>query len=139
MMSSQMETGSAGKEDSKRLVKVTVFIKKKPGITDEEFHRHWSENHGPLVRSMPIVKEKVLKYTQYHVNTALSSHAATLGLPMMDFDGAAEFVVPDLETLMSVWYDPEFDKTVTPDEQKFMTREGVKIMIGYEDPMIDRT
>lgn len=57
----------------------------------------------------------------------------------MEFDGAAEFVVTDLETLFSVWRDPEFEKWVTPDEEKFMTREGVKLMIGYEDVLMDRT
>ena len=31
------------------MVKVSVLVKRKPGMSASEFHRYWKDVHGPLV------------------------------------------------------------------------------------------
>ena len=33
------------------MIKLVAMLKRKEGLTPEEFHRHWREVHGPLIRS----------------------------------------------------------------------------------------
>ena len=33
------------------MVKLICFLKRKPGMTPEEFHAYWRDHHGPLVAS----------------------------------------------------------------------------------------
>lgn len=46
-----------------KVLRVSMYLKKKPGLTEEEFNRYWSDVHGPLVRPM-VEKYGILKYTQ---------------------------------------------------------------------------
>jgi hypothetical protein len=50
--------------ETKRLVKVSVFYTKKAGVSDEEFHKLWSETYGPEAVALPIFQKHVLKYNQ---------------------------------------------------------------------------
>lgn len=43
------------------MIKLICFVKRKPGTTPEEFHRHWSEVHGPLIAGSETGKY-VLRY-----------------------------------------------------------------------------
>jgi uncharacterized protein (TIGR02118 family) len=31
------------------LIKLICFVKRKPGMSPEDFHKHWGEVHGPLI------------------------------------------------------------------------------------------
>lgn len=46
-----------------KLVRISVLVTKKDGITDEEFHKHWAIVHAPLVQSL-LVRHGIVKYTQ---------------------------------------------------------------------------
>jgi hypothetical protein len=45
-------------------VRLAVLIKRKPGMSVEEFGRYWAEVHGPLFTSLDIVKKNLVKYEQ---------------------------------------------------------------------------
>jgi uncharacterized protein (TIGR02118 family) len=60
------------------------MLKRKPGLTPEEFHRHWREVHGPLVASTKS-GQHALRYEQNH--RPLSDY----GRPgTTDYDGVTE-------------------------------------------------
>ncbi|KAJ9608854.1 hypothetical protein H2200_006625 [Cladophialophora chaetospira] len=46
-----------------KVLRVSMYLKKKPGLSQEEFNRYWSHVHGPLVRPL-VEKYGILKYTQ---------------------------------------------------------------------------
>ncbi len=67
-----------GKQD--RLGKAIFVLKRKPGTSPEEFHKHWLEVHGPLALKLPHLR----RYVQCH--TLPSAYAA--GEPI--YDGVAQ-------------------------------------------------
>ena len=45
------------------MIKVMMLVKRKPGISKEEFYNYWQNVHGPLVaKSIPALR----KYVQNH-------------------------------------------------------------------------
>ncbi len=47
------------------MVKLICFVRRKPGMEPEEFHRYWREEHGPLVASTKSGGH-ALRYEQNH-------------------------------------------------------------------------
>jgi uncharacterized protein (TIGR02118 family) len=46
------------------MVKLICFLKRRPGMTHEEFDAYWRERHGPLVASTKSARH-VLRYEQH--------------------------------------------------------------------------
>jgi EthD domain len=42
------------------------FYKRKPGLTREQFSKHWREVHGPLIANDPILSKYLKRYVQHH-------------------------------------------------------------------------
>jgi len=47
------------------VVRLTCLLRRKPGLTPEEFHEHWREVHGPLIAALQCGSH-VLRYEQHH-------------------------------------------------------------------------
>ena len=45
-------------------VRLIGLMAKKPGLSDEEFFKHWHEVHGPLFSNLEVTKKNLLKYEQ---------------------------------------------------------------------------
>jgi hypothetical protein len=45
-------------------VRLAILMKRKPGMSKEEFSRYWAEVHSPLFTSLDIVKANIVKYEQ---------------------------------------------------------------------------
>lgn len=46
-----------------RLVRLSFYVQRKKGITEEEFQKHWSAHHAELVADC-LAKHGIVKYTQ---------------------------------------------------------------------------
>ncbi len=46
------------------MVRLTCLLRRKPGLSPEEFHRHWAEVHGPLIAASRSGRH-VLRYEQH--------------------------------------------------------------------------
>lgn len=51
------------------LLKLTMFIKRKPGLSEEEFHSYWTEKHPAVVNEW-LAKHGVVSYVQVRNATA---------------------------------------------------------------------
>jgi hypothetical protein len=61
----------------------------------------WSEQHPGIWLSVPIVKEKIVKYSQFHANQGVRE-AYGSAMPWALYDGGAEMWAESVEDLISV-------------------------------------
>lgn len=54
---------------TKQYLKVSLFLKKLPSITDEQFHNHWKGTHKDVALQIPLFKQVVRKYNQVRLQT----------------------------------------------------------------------
>ncbi len=93
------------------MIKSVALLKRKPGLTDEEFYWHWKEIHGPLaVKIVPGLR----KYVQ--------NHSVAFPRVKNEFDGFAEVWFDDLEALENffAWRQTDEAKALLDDENKFL-------------------
>lgn len=92
------------------MIKVINVVKRKPGISREEFYKYWKDHHGPLVaRSVPTLR----KYIQNHF----------IELPGREYEG---------DGIIEMWFDSldVFQKTIPADKTKkpdFLLEDWAKI------------
>ena len=56
-----------------KVVRFSLFARRNKGLSEEEFHRHWSEVHGPLVVEW-LARYGTVRYTQVsHYNPTIAS------------------------------------------------------------------
>lgn len=106
------------------MVKLIGLVKRKSGITQEEFSRYWEERHGPLV-------EKVFPGVKRYVQ----NHAVRLGRGgEPKIDGVVELWFDDLESLQAVadFYEGEEGKVIRDDEENFIDRSKMAFFIAEE-------
>ncbi|KAJ9615787.1 hypothetical protein H2200_001864 [Cladophialophora chaetospira] len=118
--------------ESSSLVRITILIRKQDHISYEDFH-NWSTSHPKIWLSVPIVREKIVKYSQFHVNDALRAQLGAK-LPFAQYDGAAEMCAKSFDDLMEVFSNEEYLRVVVPDEQTFLKRDEAVMMLGWEVP-----
>ncbi|KAF2107429.1 hypothetical protein BDV96DRAFT_606528 [Lophiotrema nucula] len=116
-----------------QLVRITILIRKQDSISHEDFHTYWSTSHPKIWLSVPIVREKIVKYSQFHVDHKFKEGMEGK-LPFAGYDGGAEMWARSVEDLMSVFTNEEYLKIVMPDEQMFLKREEAVMMVGYDVP-----
>lgn len=76
---------------------------------------------------------------QYHNSMSMRNTAASLGHPMLEFDGAAELWATDMDSLLALFQCREYMEIMIPDENKFIDRATGKFMFGYDDLKLDQT
>lgn len=146
------------------LYKVTIHAYRREGMSEEDFHHHWTNIHAPKVCEH-LRKFGVIGYTQYHTPSWTRSEAAeklkTLGdfasSNVADFDGYVELRMPDLscyeraregeistmskalvEVLLTIsMTDPYYKEVVEPDEAEFFDLGRSRITVGWEEVYID--
>ncbi|GAM83010.1 hypothetical protein ANO11243_009960 [Dothideomycetidae sp. 11243] len=52
---------------------------------------------------------------------------------MAPFDGGVKMWANSIEELMAVFQDPEYIKTVIPDEESFLKRDEAQMMVGWDE------
>lgn len=101
------------------------FYKRKPGLTREEFSRHWREVHGPLIANDPILSKYIKRYVQHHC--VPSSGWPNVG--DLEYDGFSESWFESLEARKEMHALPYFQKEMIEDEHKFLDMEATRILM----------
>ena len=79
------------------MVKIIYCITKKPGMSEDEFHRYWKQTHGPIAARIPGLR----RYVQSH------THPSSAKMWRSSFDGAAEVWFDDMASLEAALGSPE--------------------------------
>jgi uncharacterized protein (TIGR02118 family) len=98
------------------MIKSMSFLKRKSGITKEEFCNHWKDVHAPIAaRLIPGLK----RYAQNH----------PIAIPELEseFDGIAEMWWESMEAAMKypVWHESDEAASLREDEAKFLDTKRV--------------
>ena len=112
------------------MVKLVCFLKRKEGLTLDEFYDHWFNSHGPMLASTEPFKTLVKRYEQHKRHAGAPDWMGTPGydgITIQWFDTVADF-----EAFVTA---PEYATTVAPDEQSFLDTDAFVWMIT-EEPVI---
>jgi uncharacterized protein (TIGR02118 family) len=83
------------------MIKSLSLLTRKPGLTHEQFVKHWLEIHGPLARTVPGLR----RYVQTHI----LEERKRPDIPSTDveIDGVAELWYDDRESMLTALATPE--------------------------------
>jgi uncharacterized protein (TIGR02118 family) len=105
------------------MIKAIYLIRRKPGMSPEDFHRYWREVHGAIAARIPGMR----RYVQ--------CHAVPAGAGAPEYDGAAEAWFDDLESVRRAVASPEY-AAAREDEARFIDLERTTLIFTEEVPFI---
>jgi uncharacterized protein (TIGR02118 family) len=114
------------------MIKVSVLLKRKPGMSPAEFHRYWKDVHGPLLLGVPELMRHVHKYVQCH--SIAEAFSDTPGVASQ-FDGIAELWGDSIGEVTRALAEPRYLEVIRPDEEKFLDLANCVFMVTEEVPM----
>jgi uncharacterized protein (TIGR02118 family) len=112
------------------MVKASVLIKRKQGMSSADFHRYWKEKHGPLALRVNDFIRHIRRYVQCHQlpEAALRGmHHATF-----QYDGIIELWADSIEELERAFDSPGYKSVIQPDESNFCDDKEVIFMVTEE-------
>lgn len=113
------------------MVKFSIFLRKRTGMSFQEFVNYHKHNHAPLFASLPEVKQHVRKYVQCH-----AMPVSLPGFPEMYYDGITELWFDDVESIGKVFNASQYLAIIRPDEEKFINLHECGFLISGETVVI---
>ncbi len=105
------------------MVKAIYLIRRKPGLSEADFHRYWREVHGAIAARIPGLR----RYVQCH---AIDGAGAST-----DFDGAAEAWFDDMDAVRRAVASPEY-AAAREDEGRFIDLDHTLLLFTEEVAVI---
>lgn len=125
-MSNQYEyqdEASSFKQGRSPVVKLVFCLRKRPDLSDDEFHRYWLEEHGNLVRKL-APSLKIQRYVQSHtVRPELNDSIRQIRGMEKPHDGIAELWWNSMDDYREAYGSEEgreADAALKADEEKFI-------------------
>jgi hypothetical protein len=114
-------------------IKLVTFLRRRRGLTREEFSEIWEQQHGELFLSVPEIDAHVTKYVQNHVTDDFT------GVLGDDFDGVVEIGFSDVQHISKV-FGGEYLERIRPDELRFVDLDSMIVVLTdevllYEDAL----
>lgn len=114
-----------------QMIKVSVFLTRRPDLTHEQFRHYWKEKHAPLVMSLDVFKTHVRRYTQQH---SLNNVPAVF--PVARYDGVAELWLDDLSSVTTISGHQDYASIVAKDEENFLDRTKTVMFLSSESQIV---
>ena len=112
-------------------LKKIAFLVPKPGLSKDDFLRHWQFVHGPLVAASPGYARWRLRYVQNHV-----CGLGPVGRPF-GYAGMAEFLLPGRSPNEDAFAQTAtYRDHIAPDERNFIDMERTVSMSAHEDRLL---
>jgi uncharacterized protein (TIGR02118 family) len=123
------------------VIKLVFCLRRRPGLSREEFQRYWRETHAPLVRELGSALG-VRRYVQVHTlpEGTSAAIAASRGLEDDEYDGVAELWWDSLEALAAATSTPEGRQAgaeLLEDERRFIDLAHSPIFLADEHVVVD--
>lgn len=122
------------------MIKLTYCLRRKPGMTWEEFSTYWRETHAPLVAARAEVLG-IRRYVQLRTVQAPELHAAYRarnGGSPEPFDGVAELWFDDLDSMLAARGDDATNagQELLEDERNFIDLPNSPLWLGNETEVV---
>lgn len=122
------------------MIKMIEFLKKKPGLSDEEFRQFYENGHAKLIERIEGLKLDglLLDYRRnYVMHGYLGQRPSKSKTPdgRADYDCVTEMTFPDeaaLKNLQQMLTDPGIRAMLIEDEEKFLDRSATRIVVCDE-------
>ena len=124
------------------MIKLVFAIRRRDGMTRDEFQRYWREQHAPLV-ARHAEALRIRRYVQVHTrDTDLDAAiSASRGADTQPFDGVAELWWDSLDDLVAA-YSTEAGQDagaeLLADERRFIDLASSPLWLGDEHPVVAR-
>jgi uncharacterized protein (TIGR02118 family) len=118
------------------MIKLVFMVRRRDGITREEFRRYWSQEHAELVKRHAELL-RIRRYVQTHAqDTELDEMlAGSRGSEPRQYDGVAELWWDNIDDLMSVAANVDAQaaqRALLEDERQFIDLANSPIWLGEE-------
>ena len=115
------------------LTKLVCGVRRKPGMSRDDFHRYWWEVHGPLNRDTPAVRQYFIRYEQNH---RLESDFARTDV---DLEGVTCEWFPSTRDFFAMATDPDSRDVIRADEENFLDSDNLTwLLCDAEEIIFDR-
>ena len=103
------------------MIKIVIFFKRKPGMSVEDFQKHWRTTHADIIVKLPGIR----RYKQSHVIAS----AYRKGEPV--YDAVAESYFDSTQAMKELSKSPEY-AAVLADEPNFIAAGSMNSVITDE-------
>jgi len=105
-------------------VRLFAFVKRKEGMSREDFLRYWHDSHGPLIRDTPGLGGRTVRYEQHPARA--DDRSGWDGVAMQEFASWDDFVA---------MLGGEAGEAMRADEANFLDSQSIKVVFT-EDPVV---
>lgn len=109
------------------MIKVSVFLTRRPGLTHEEFVTYWTQKHTPLLASLPPGAIQVHRYVQL-----LPTSDEIPGISTASYDGVAELWVDSVADAAAWFTSDTYHGEIAADEDNFLDRSATRFLYSTE-------
>lgn len=112
------------------MVKLFAVLRRRPGMSVEEFVTHWRDRHGPLIADEPSLARHIVRYEQ-HVRHRPEPLSGT-----EDVDGVAVQWFTSMDAFVAFMSEPAYSELIAPDERRFLDLERLEFVITEEPTVV---
>lgn len=116
------------------MIKIICFLKKKDGLSFEQFKQYYEEKHAPLaIKLLPVFHEYSRSYISLGDNYE-PSHISVTPLAF-GFDVITQIAFEtreDYDMVLKLQSDPEIARLLAEDEERFLDRSAMTMFIVDE-------
>lgn len=104
------------------MIKLVCFVRRHPALDRETFHRHWAEQHGPLIAGESSLARHLRRYEQ---NSRLEGDYAR---DPDGYDGVTVQWLDDWQSFLDFVAEPAYREVLAPDEAYLLDRGGLGLI-----------
>jgi uncharacterized protein (TIGR02118 family) len=123
------------------VVTLVFVLRRRPELSEDEFHRYWRDQHAPLVRKHADALG-IRRYSQLHTADTPFTEAirASRGCEPSDYDGVALVWFDGLDALRAAASSPEGQAAgaaLLEDERRLLDLERCLIWLTDDHPVVE--
>ena len=111
------------------MIKMIITIKRRVGMTHEEFVHHQREIHRPLLMAIPEARQYIRRFIVSYPITA-SDYSGP------DYDSVVEAWFDSMQDMNALYFSENFLTKVDPDHANFMDLSSYGRIVAEEETVI---